>query len=237
MVVPLIQPLRPRAEARHQENEIMSLTLHFHPLASFCWKALIGLYELELPFEKHVVDLSNDAARADLVRLWPLGKFPVLRDHAQERTVPESTIILEYIDRLRPEGPRLIPTAPDRALECRLRDRFYDTYIHLGVQKIVGDRLRPEGKRDPLGVEQARAQMETAYALADDQLRAGPWAMGDDFTVADCAAFPALFYGDKVAPFARRWPNLTAYFERLKGRPSVERVLGEAAPYMKMFPG
>src|SRR5450631_2526905 len=101
---------------------LMSLTLHCHPLSSFCWKALIGLYELEIPFEKHVVDLSNDAARADLVRLWPLGKFPVLRDHARECTVPESTIILEYIDRLRPGGPRLIPSEPDRALECRLRD-------------------------------------------------------------------------------------------------------------------
>ena len=215
----------------------MSLTLRFHPLASFCWKALVGLYELEIPFEKHIVDLSNDAARADFVRLWPLGKFPVLRDHARERTVPESTIILEYIDRLRPEGPRLIPTAPDRALECRLRDRLYDTYIHVPMQKIVGDRLRPEGQRDPLGVEQARAQMDTAYALVDDQLREGPWAMGDEFTLAYCAALPALFYGDKVAPFAKRWSHITSYFERLKGRPSVERVLAEAAPYMKMFPG
>jgi glutathione S-transferase len=215
----------------------VSLTLHFHPLSSFCWKALIGLYEREIPFEKHIVDLSNDAARADFVRLWPIAKFPVLRDHARERTVPESSIILEYVDRLRPDGPRLIPTEPDRALECRLRDRLYDTYIHLSMQKIVGDKLRPDGKRDPWGVEQARAQMETASALADDQLREGPWAMGDDFTLADCAAFPALFYGDKVAPFAKRWCHVTAYFERLKGRPSVERVLAEAAPYMKMFPG
>jgi glutathione S-transferase len=87
------------------------------------------------------------------------------------------------------------------------------------------------------GVEQARAQMQTAYALADDQLREGPWAMGDDFTLADCAALPALFYGDKVASFARRWSNIAAYFDRLKARPSVERVLAEAAPYMKMFPG
>jgi glutathione S-transferase len=215
----------------------MTMTLHFHPLSSFCWKALIGLYELEIPFEKHVVDLSNDAARADLVRLWPLGKFPVLRDDARGRTVPESTIILEYVDALRPEGPRLIPQEHDRALECRLRDRLYDAYIHVSMQKIVGDRLRPEAKRDPLGVEQARALMETAYAIADEQLGAGPWALGGDFTLADCAAFPALFYGGKVAPFAKRWSNLATYFERLTGRPSVARVLDEAAPYMKMFPG
>jgi glutathione S-transferase len=216
----------------------MSLTLYFHPLSSFCWKALIGLYELEVPFDKHVVDLSNDAARAAFLRLWPIGKFPVLRDDARDRTVPESTIVLEYVDRLSSPGKtRLVPADPDRALECRLRDRLYDTYIHLPMQKIVGDRLRAEDRRDPFGVEQARAQMQTAYALADEQLREGPWAMGADFTMADCSALPALFYGDKVAPLGERWRNVAAYLARLKKRPSVERVLREAEPYMAKFPG
>jgi glutathione S-transferase len=214
----------------------MSLVLHYHPLSSFCWKALIGLYELELPFERHLVDLSNEGARAAFVRLWPIGKFPVLVDSARDRRVPESTILLEYADRLRPGGPRLIPSDPDRALECRLRDRVYDAYIHIPMQKIVGDRLRPEDRRDPFGVEQARAQMETAYALADEQLREGPWAMGAEFTLADCAALPALHYGDKVAPFGARHPNLAAYLARLSERPSVARVLAEAGPYLKMFP-
>jgi glutathione S-transferase len=216
----------------------MSMTLHFHPLSSFCWKALIGLYELEVPFEKHVVDLSNEAARAAFLRLWSIGKFPVLRDDTRDRTVPESTIILEYVDRLSPgKRTRLIPADPDRALECRLRDRLYDAYIHLPMQKIVGDKLRPSASHDPFGVEQARAQLETGYAIADEQLRAGPWALGADFTMADCAALPALFYGDRVAPLGTRWPNLTAYLDRLKGRPSVARVLEEAAPYLHMFPG
>jgi glutathione S-transferase len=213
------------------------MTLHFHPLSSFCWKALIGLYELGAPFEKHLVDFSDDASRAAFARLWPIAKFPVLVDHARGRTVPESTILLEYIDRSSPGKSRLIPTDPDRALECRLRDRLYDAYIHLPMQKIVGDRLRPEDKRDPFGVEQARRQMETAYSLVDGQLREGPWAMGADFTLADCAAFPALYYGDRVAPFRDRHPNILAYFERLKMRPSVARVLEEAEPYLKMFPG
>jgi glutathione S-transferase len=215
----------------------MSMTLYFHPLSSFCWKALVGLYELEVPFEKHLVDLSNDAERSAFVRLWPIGKFPVLRDGARDRTVPESTIILEYIDRRGSGKARLIPADPDRAVECRLRDRLFDAYIHLPMQKIVGDKLRPEGQRDPFGVAQARAQMETAYALVDDQLREGPWAMGADFTMADCAALPALFYGDKVAPYGIGRRNLAAYFERLRARPSVERVLEEAAPYFEMFPG
>jgi glutathione S-transferase len=215
----------------------MSMTLHFHPLSSFCWKALIGLYELEIPFQKHLVDLSKDAVRADFARLWPIAKFPVLRDDARDRTVPESTIILEYIDGVGGGGARLIPAEPERALECRLRDRMFDLYIHLPMQRIVGDKLRPEDKRDPFGVEQARAQMETACALADEQLRGGPWAMGADFTLADCAAFPALFYGNEVAPFGGRWKNLEAYLERLKGRASVARVLEEAQPYFSMFPG
>jgi len=213
------------------------MTLYFHPLSSFCWKALVGLYELDVPFEKHLVDLSDAAARAAFVRLWPIGKFPVLRDDAKGRTIPESTIILEHVDRSTTGRTRLIPEDPERALECRLRDRLYDAYIHLPMQKIVGDKLRPADKRDPFGVEQARAQIETTYALVDEQLRGGPWAMGADFTLADCSAFPALYYGGKVAPFEARWSNVTAYFERLKTRPSVARVLEEAGPYLKMFPG
>jgi glutathione S-transferase len=215
----------------------VSLTLHYHPLSSFCWKALVGLYELEIPFEKHLVDLSDAEARAAFLRSWPIGKFPVLRDDSRNKTIPESTIILEYLDAISPTGARLLPTDPDRALECRLRDRVFDAYLHVPMQKIVGDRLRPEDERDPLGVEQARAQMETAYALVDGQLREGPWAMGADFTMADCSALPALFYGDKVTPFGARWRKVAAYFERLKGRPSVARVLAEAEPYFKMFPG
>jgi glutathione S-transferase len=214
----------------------MSLTLHYHPLASYCWKALIGLYELEVPFEKHLVDLSDDAARARFAHLWPIAKFPVLRDDAHNRTIPESTIILEYADRLGPGINRLIPAEPDRALECRLRDRLYDFYVHLPMQKIVGDRLRPQAQRDPLGVEEARAQLETAYALIDEQLQTGPWAIGAEFTLADCAAMPALYYANKVAPFGGRWENVAAYLHRLEKRPTVARVLREAEPYFKMFP-
>lgn len=215
----------------------MSLTLHFHPLSSFCWKALIGLYELEVPFEKHLVDLSDPAARAAFARLWPIARFPVLRDDARDRTVPESTILLEYVDRLSNGPRRLIPVDPDLALECRLRDRLYDSYIHLPMGRIVGDRLRPAEARDVLGVEQARAQMETGCSLADEHVRVGPWAMGADFTLADCAAMPALYYANKVASFEGRWKNLTAYLERLASRPSVARVLREAEPYFHMFPG
>lgn len=215
----------------------MSLTLHFHPLSSFCQKVLVGLYELDVPFTKHLVDLRDAAERAALVKLWPMGKFPVLRDDARGVTVAESSVILEYLDEVGGTAKRLVPTDRDRARECRLRDRFFDNYVNVPMQKIVGDKLRPEDKRDAFGVEEARAQLEKSYALADDWLRAGPWAVGDTFTMADCAAAPSLFYANQVAPFGASRPHLAGYFARLFERPSFARVVEEAKPYWAMFPG
>lgn len=214
----------------------MSLTLHFHPLSSFCMKVLVGLYELEVPFTKRLVDLANEVDRAALLKLWPIGKFPVLRDDAREVTVPETSIILEYLDQWHGKG-RLVPSDPDRARECRLRDRFYDLYVNVPMQKIVTDKLRPADKRDPYGVAQAKAQLETAYAVADEWMRAGPWAVGEAFTMADCAAAPALFYANQVVPFGDGRPHLAAYSARLALRPSFARVVDEAKPYWSMFPG
>jgi glutathione S-transferase len=178
----------------------MSLKLYFHPLASFCWKALIALYENDTPFEPHVVDLVNETSRAEFKKIWPIGKFPVLRDDARDVTVPESSIIIEYLSQHYPGRSQLVPTDADLARQTRLRDRFYDLYVHEPMQKIVGDRLRPPGKNDPHGVEQARTQLQTAYGMIDREMAAKTWAMGDAFTMADCAAAPALFYANKVLP-------------------------------------
>ena len=213
----------------------MSLTLHYHPLSSFCWKALIALYENDIPFTPNLVDLGNPAERAALLKLWGIGKFPVLRDDARHQTVPESSIIVEYLDRHYPGRTRFIPDDPDLAWQTRLSDRFYDFYVHLPMQKIVGDRLRPAGSKDPHGVEEARAQLRTSYAMIEQQ-SAGSWAMGDAFSLADCAAAPALFYGNMVVPFGDVNKNLRAYFERLKARPSFARVMKEAEPYFNMVP-
>jgi glutathione S-transferase len=215
----------------------MSLTLHFHPLSSFCHKVLVGLYELEIPFTKQVVDLGDPAERAAFLKLWPIGKFPVLRDEARGVTVPETTIILDYLEQHYSPGRRLVPTDADRARECRLRDRFYDLYVNAPMQKIVTDKLRPEGQRDLYGVEHAKAQLETAYAVADDFMREGPWAVGEAFTMADCAAAPALFYANQVLPLGAERKHLAAYFARLMERPSFARVLSEAKPYWALFPG
>jgi glutathione S-transferase len=214
----------------------MSLKLYFHPLSSFCWKVLIALYENGTPFTPVSVDLSNESERAALLKLWPIGKFPVLRDDATDRTIPESSIIIEYLDNQYPGRTRFIPADARLALQTRLRDRFYDLYVHLSVQKIVGDRLRPKGGRDPHGVEEARARIQSCYGMIDKEVAPKTWAMGDAFSIADCAASPALFYANKVVPFGDNHSHLAAYFDRLKARSSFARVISEAEPYFRMFP-
>lgn len=214
----------------------MSLTLHYHPLSSFCWKALIALYENDIPFTPNMVDLGNEAERAALLKLWPIGKFPVLSDEARGETVPESSVIIEYLGQHYPGSTQFIPAEPDLARQTRLRDRFYDLYLHLPMQKIVGDRLRPADSKDPHGVAEGRAQLRTSYRMIEQQMASGPWAMGESFGLADCAAAPPLFYGSMVEPFGDTHKNVKAYFERLKARPSFARVLKEAEPYFKMFP-
>jgi glutathione S-transferase len=214
----------------------VTLKLYYHPLASFCWKPLIALYENDTPFEGHIVDLMDPDAAAAFKRIWPIGKFPVLRDEGREQTVPESSTIIEYLDEHYPGRVQLVPSGPDLARETRLRDRFFDLYVQEPMQKIVGDRLRPAGSGDAYGVEAARALLGTSLAMVETEMATRTWATGGSFTMADCAAAPALFYADKVMPFGATHPNAMAYLGRLKQRPSFARVLDEAQPYFKLFP-
>ncbi len=211
----------------------MALRLHAHPLASYCWKVLIALYETGTPFESALVDLGDPDGRAAFLALSPMGKMPALEDEG--RVVLESSIIIEYLDQRFP-GPRPLLPAGDGALDVRFWDRFFDLYVQEPMQRIVADRLRPEANRDPLGVEQARGVLATACGVVEDRMGGRTWAVGDDFTLADCAAAPALFYADQVQPLAERWPVTAAYLQRLSQRPSVARVLAEAEPYFQMFP-
>ncbi len=212
----------------------MSLTLYYHPLSSFCWKTLIALYEADLAFEPRLVNLGDPADRAAFQAVWPLAKFPVLRDHARGKTVPESSVIIDYLARVEPSAAALVPGDPDRALQTRLLDRLVDNYIHLPFQRVVDERMRPQGKHDPFGAEQSRDRIRAGYDLIAPMI-AGPWAMGESFTLADCAALPALFYADYAVSLAD-WPALAAYLARLKARPSVARVLVEAEPFFQYFP-
>jgi glutathione S-transferase len=214
----------------------MSLKLYFHPFSSFCQKVLIAFYENDIPFEPHIVDLTNEASRAEFKKIWPIGKFPVLRDEAKDRTIPESSIIIEYLGQHYPGKTQLVPADADRARQTRLRDRFYDLYVQGPMQKFVGDRLRPAGKGDSYGVEQAKTQLGTAYGMIDREMATKRWAMGDAFSMADCAAAPALYYANLLMPLGDAYNNAASYLDRLMQRPSFARAVKEAEPYRALFP-
>jgi glutathione S-transferase len=210
----------------------MSLTLYYHPLSSFCHKVLIALYENDCAFDKRIIDLGNEADRAELAAMWPFCKFPVLRDHMRKRDVAESSVIIEYLDHFFAGHAPLIPAEWENALETRHWDRVLDNYVHGPMQQIVSDRIR--GAQADLTGE--RTTMQTAYAMLDRHLPGKTWMTGPHFSLADCAAAPALFYASIVEPFPADCRHLVAYFDRLTQRPSVRRVLEEAQPYFSLYP-
>ncbi|MGZ3311678.1 MAG: glutathione S-transferase family protein [Xanthobacteraceae bacterium] len=214
----------------------MSLKLYFHPLSSFCQKALVALYENDTPFEPHIVDLADAKSSAAFKAIWPIGRFPVLRDEANDCTVPESSIIIEYLAQHYPGKTQLVPADAELARQVRLQDRFYDLYVNVPMQKVVTDKLCPSGKNDPHGVEAARTLLHTACGMIEQDMATKTWAMGDAFTMADCAAAPALFYANMLTPLGDAYPNAAAYLRRLMDRPSFARAIKEARPYFALVP-
>lgn len=211
----------------------MALQLFAHPFASYCWKALIALYENDAPFTYRMLDADHPDNVAELARLWPPAKFPVLLDGA--RVVPEASAIIEYLHIHHPGPVRLIPADPDAALQVRLLDRVFDHHVMHNMQRVVNDCLKPPERRDPVEVEQAQAALDKVYGWLDDHIRDREWAAGA-FSMADCAAAPSLFYADWVRPNDGRFPALAAYRARLLSRPSAARAVDEARPYRAWFP-
>jgi len=207
------------------------MKLYAHPFSSYCQKVLIALYENALAFEYR--SLEDPAANAELLALWPLKRFPVLVDGG--RTILETSTIIEYLQ-VHHAGPvRLIPDG-DAAIEVRMLDRIFDNYVMTPMQKVVLDQLRPEADRDAYGVREARGQLERIYAWLEAHLGSRTWSAGESFTLADCAAAPALFYADWVHEIPAAHANLRAYRARLLARPSMRRAVDEARPYRSYFP-
>jgi glutathione S-transferase len=211
----------------------MPLTLYAHPLSSYCQKVIIALYEHDVPFELKLLSPEKPENEAEFAKLWPLKLMPILVDG--ERVLRESSIIIEYIDLHYAKGPRLIPEDPKVALDVRFFDRVFDNFVMTPQQKIVFDYLRPEQAKDAYGVTQASERLNSAYAWLESVIP-DSWAVRGQFSLADCAASPALFYASKTQPFNERFPRLEAYLAQLEARPSIARVREEARPYWKFFP-
>ncbi len=210
----------------------MSLTLYYHPLSSYCHKVLVALDENGTTFDKRLINLGQADDRAELAAIWPLCKFPVIRDHARQRDVAESSVIIEYLDRFFPGQQPLIPADWDTAIEVRLWDRIFDNHVQGPMQSIVSDRLGG-AKGD---MSRARASLQTVYQMIDRHMATKTWAAGEAFSMADCAAVPALFYANTIEPLPDACLHLHGYFERLMTRPSAQKVLAQARPYFNMYP-
>src|ERR1700722_11630899 len=210
----------------------MPLTLYAHPFAAYCWKVLIALYENATPFGYRVIE--DAAGWAELETLWPMKKFPLLKDG--DATFVESSIIIEYLMHRHPGRAPMIPAHADVALQVRFMDRVFDNYIMTPTNVLVSDRMRAEHKRDAKGVADARKLLDVAYGWLEKQVAPDSWFCGDEFSMAECSAAPALFYSDWVHPIGDRFPGVSAYRRRVLARPSVARVVDEARPYRKLFP-
>lgn len=211
----------------------MSLELYAHPFSSYCWKALIPLTADGTDFIYRNVDPAHPGVMEELRTLWPFGKFPVLVDDGE--VIAESTSIIEHLQARHP-GPNIwIPDGADGRRE-RFLDRLFDNYVMGGMQASVSNALRPEDAKDPYGAEQGLKTLRTAYDWLETNLPHSEWAVGDRFTLADCAAAPALFYADWVDEIGGQRPRLKAYRARLLAHPSVAKVVDDARPYRRYFP-
>lgn len=210
------------------------MKLYGHPFSSYTQKALTALYENDTPFEFLNLSPDDPEVYADFARRWPLKRFPVLVDGG--RQVMEATSIIEYLDVRHPGPTRLIPADADAAIDVRMLDRLFDNYVSTPQQKIVFNQLRPEADRDPYGVIEARAILDTAYAWLDGHMAAREWAAGERFSLADCAAAPALFYADWTHAIGEQFLNVHAYRARLLQRPSFARCIEGGRPYRPLFP-
>lgn len=211
--------------------------LHLHPLSSYCWKVLIALYETGAAFTPQVIDHGDPEALAAFQGLWATAKIPLLEDRGRGRVVPETSIIIEYLDAFQESGRRMLPADADERLQARLWDRLFDLYVMTPMQRIVAERIR-HGAETSEGeaATTERLGLQKAYAMVDAHMAGRTWAAGDRFCLADCAAAPALFYALVIERSAEDLPHLAAYYERLMARPSVRRAIEEAGPWFQYFP-
>jgi glutathione S-transferase len=212
----------------------MALQLFFHPFSSYSQKALIALYENATPFTPRTLSPDDPATGAEFADHWPIRRFPILVDG--ERTILEATTVIEYLDVAHPGPVRLIPQDAQAAIDVRMMDRVFDNYVSTPQQRVVYDALRPAAVRDAHGVAEARAMLEKVYEWLDARMATREWAAAGQFSLADCAAAPSLFYADWTHPIAERFAHLRAYRARLLARPSFARAVDEARPFRPYFP-
>lgn len=212
----------------------MTLALYGHLFSSYTQKVLIALYENAAPFEFRSVGPEAPQHSESWLARWPLRKFPLLVDG--ERNIAETSIIIEYLQLNHPGPVRLLPEDPAAALEVRFLDRFFDLHVMDAAQHAVNGALTGEPVKRAEGLALSKEKLERAYGWLEAELAGRRWAAGESYTLADCAASPALFYADWVHEISDDYPVLRAYRTRLLARPSFARAVDDARYFRPYFP-
>ena len=212
----------------------MPTTVYGHPFSSYTWKVLIALEEYGTPFEFRMISPDHPDHASEWLQRWPLRKFPLLVDG--ERQVVETSVIIEYLQLAHPGPVRLIPEDAMAALDVRFMDRFFDLHVMDAAQHAVNGAISGDEVKRRDGMALSIEKLDLAYAWLETRLAPAGWACGDEFTLADCAAAPALFYADWVHRIPEAFTKLRAYRSRLLARPSVARAVDGARPYRHLFP-
>ena len=211
----------------------MAIELFAHPFSSYCQKAIIALHEHGVDWTLRMIEPGSEW-NTEWEAIWPIRRFPVLREGG--RVVPEASAIIEHLHARHRTTTPLIPDDPDDAVEVRMLDRFFDHYVSDPQARIVVNALRREDQRDPLAGQEAQELLDRAYAWLDARMAGRTWAVGEAFSMADCAAAPSLFYADWTHPIGDRFANVSAYRARMLRRPSIARAVDAARPYRQLFP-
>jgi len=207
------------------------MKLYYNLMSTYSQKVLIAMYEKGLEFEPEIIDLMDADARDKYREVYPMGKVPCLQLD-DGHIIPESSIIVEYIDPL--ATPTLIKGNADETRRIRFKDRMFDLYLNDAVVALLFQGMKPASEQDPERIEKARFHIATMYSFMENEFAKQPYANGEEFMMSDCSAAPGLFYAEQLAPFAEH-ENICAYWERLKSRPSIARVHEEAAPILAAF--
>ena len=230
--VPLKEHEQSERDAADSSDRARSqFDLYYYPLSPYSQKVLIAIYEKGATFTRKIVNLDDPKERAQYRKLYPMGKLPlIVLNHGP--LIPESSIIIEYLDSL--GGRRLVSKDPDIARKTRFKDRFFDFYLTESTNALFAEGSKPAGQQDTEKIETAQYQIRAVYDFIEYELEHQTWANGEEFSMSDCAAAAAFFYATRIMPLDDH-PVTAAYARRLGERPSVKRVREEAAPYMQAY--
>lgn len=208
------------------------MKLYYYPLSTYSQKVQLAFYEKGLTFNREVIDLMDENAVAAFEIIYPIGRVPVLQlestddaPHESTHIIPESSIIIEYLDNQFPDSPLLIPQDNDAARAVRFMDRMCDFYLNDPITGLVRNKIFGSVEK-VIPNKRSFKYIDANYDYLDQHLENNAFLCGNNFSMADCAYIPCLYYARYVYPFAEH-ENIRAYWLRALERPSVKKLLEE----------